>query len=96
MKKMLLSLFLVCSTTLLFAEPKELKGKVSPSEVEMKGKKVKTYVLKTAEGDVSINPKVAKRLKKFEGKDVVIKADVNEENSIEKITSIKAEKKKKK
>lgn len=95
MKKLILSLFLVCGTALVNAEMKELKGKISPAEVEIKGKKVKTYVLKTSDGDVSINPKIAKKLKKFNGKSVTVKADVNEENSIDKITSIKADKKKK-
>ena len=96
MKKMLLCLFLIGSTTVLFAETKELKGKVTPTEVEVDGKKVKTFLLKTADGEVAINPKLAKRFKKLSGKDVSIKADVNEENSIEKIISIKADKKKKK
>ena len=95
MKKLVVSLFLVFGTAFASAEVKELKGTIAASKVEMDGKSVSTYVLKTSDGDVSINPKIAKKLKKYNGKTVTVKADVNEENTIDKITSIKADKKKK-
>ena len=96
MKKLVICVMLILGGNSLFAEPKELTGTLAPTKVEMDGKKVASYVLKTSDGEFKVDPKLAKKLKKFEGKMVKVKAEVNEENTIEKITSLKPEKPEKK
>ena len=95
MKQIVICLMLVLGSVSLSAETKELTGVLSSSKVEMDGKKVTAYVIKTADGEFKIDPKLSGKLKKFEGKSVTIKADVNDEMMIEKISSLKPEKKKK-
>ena len=76
------------------AEVKELKGKVTSSEQEVNGKTVKVYTLKTEDGEFKVIQKLSNRLKRYDGKTVQLKADVNENQEIEKISSVKASKEK--
>lgn len=96
MKKVLLVLVFLMAGT-LYAEPMDLVGKVTLKEEKVEGKKVKSYTIATASGEVKINKSLVSKFRRYVNKSVTVtKAEVNEEtNELTKASSVKIVKEKK-
>ncbi|MCM8527938.1 MAG: hypothetical protein NE327_15560 [Lentisphaeraceae bacterium] len=75
---------------------KDLQGKLEAGTTEVKGQKVPIFILKTASSSHKINPKFFSILKPYNGKNVTLKANVNDQNqNIISFTNLKEVKEKK-